>query len=86
MKRTKLERMKDGVYFISFQDPPPSIQEIREIRDLIREFDVKAHYFLASQVKIEEWTEGDAYDENGKLDFSRVRGYFVFNPIKIEEK
>lgn len=86
MNRTKLERMKNGVYFVSFEDPKPSINEIRDIKGLIQKFHVKAYFFLASQVEIEEWIEGDIYNEHGELDSSRLKGYFVFNPIKIEEK
>ena len=83
MKRTKLKRMKNGVYFVSFEDPKPSINEIEEIRDLIQGFQVKAYFFAASQVEIERWIEGDAFDEKGKLDPSRLKSYFVFKPIKI---
>jgi len=85
MERTRLERIKNGVYFVSFEDPKPSTHEIREVRDLIQRFHVKARFFLAQQVEIEDQFEADIYDETGKIDPSRLKGFFVVKPIKIQE-
>lgn len=89
-RRTRFKRLLQGVYFISCENPsppPPSLVPlslIREIMQLVGRFHVKADYFLATQVELEETEEGSIFDEEGRLDISLLKSYFIFKPIKIQ--
>jgi len=88
MKKTSLERIKNGVYLLPFGNPEPSENEVRafeRIEDLIRELNVEATYFVATKVEPEHLAEEPRF-ENGRLDPSSANVYFVLKPIKVLRK
>lgn len=88
MKRTNLQRATNAVYFIPCETFVPSQKEVRDFEQfwsLIREFNVKALYFMSSLVKPGYWVEGNPW-EDGRFDVSRIKSYFVLEPIKILEE
>jgi len=88
MRRTSLKRIKHGVYLIHLKKIVLSkneLEDFRQIWDLIREFHVKANYFMVTRIKPQDWVEGNPF-KNGKLDVARIKNYFVLEPIKILEE
>lgn len=80
MKKTNLKHVKNGVYLIPFENTEPSegeIQVYEQNESLIRHFNVKASYFVATQVEIEHVIEGDTFP---------FQSYLVIKPIKILRK
>jgi len=92
MKKTSLERIKNGVYFLPFKNPKPSENELgpyEQIERLILEFNIKAQYFAATQVKIEHCVDLPSFNADtriSELDLSGMESYFVLSPIKIPRK
>lgn len=88
MKRTSLKKVKNGVYFIpceKFVLSKNEVVDFEQIEGLIREFQVRASYFMVTQIEPEYLVEGDPF-EDGRLDVSRMKNYFVLKPIKILEE
>jgi len=88
MRRTSLKRIKHGVYLIPLKNMMLSKDELKDFRqiwDLIRDFRVKANYFMVTRIKPQDWVEGNPL-KDGKLDVARLKNYFVLEPIKILEE
>lgn len=94
MKKTNLKRIKNGVYLLPFENPKPSVNELwdyEQIESLMLEFNVKAQYFAATQVRIGDCVTVPSFDDDTRISelgvhLSGIETYFLLSPIKISKK
>jgi predicted transcriptional regulator of viral defense system len=73
-KKTSLKRLKNGVYFLPFENPVPSEDELMAfelVEDLVLEFRPDIKYFYATEVEPQHVTEGTSSE-----------AFFLLTPIR----